>query len=136
MVGSLLFVANLIAPLSLPDSVYMASHFRHVLKKTHSIQGSRFLIPALRGGCGPSAKAAHVTTHDSLPKGTPPHNFGPATQRDNLVYGSFRPGFSETTESAGAVKDEDVAVWAKFMSDQGVKRVVCLLNDDELQFYR
>jgi hypothetical protein len=135
MVGSLFFVANLIAPLSLPDSLFMASRVGHGLEKFVSIQGPRLLLPALRGGCGLSAKAAHVT-HDSLPKGTPPHNFGPATTRDHLVYGSFRPGFSEVTESAGAVKDEDVVVWAKFMSDQGVKRIVCLLNDDELQFYR
>ncbi len=74
--------------------------------------------------------------HDGIPPGTPPQNFGPATARDSLVYGSFRPGFSVTTESAGAVKDEDVVAWAKFMSNQGVKRIICLLNDDELQFYR
>ncbi len=81
-----------------------------------------------------SSKA--VSQHDNLPEGTPPHNFGPATSRDNIVFGSFRPGFSEATESAGAVKDEDVATWANYISEQGVKRIICLLNDDELQFYR
>ena len=128
MIGSLLFVTNILAPLALPDSLYIG----HGLKKSISIQGSRFSLPPLRGGGGLSAKAAH----DNLPEGNSPHNFGPATPRDNLVYGSFRPGFSEATESAGAVQDEDVAVWAKFMSDQGVQRIVCLLNDDELEFYR
>ena len=133
MVGTLFIAANLIAPLSLRGSTYVASRFEQSLEGIVSTQRPRMMLPSLRGGCGLSAKAGH---HDSLPEGTPPHNFGPATPRDNLVYGSFRPGFSENTESAGAVKDEDAAAWAKYMSDQGVKRIVCLLNDDELQFYR
>jgi hypothetical protein len=85
----------------------------------------------LRGG-GLSMKS----NHDSIPTGNSAHNFGPATARDDLVHGSFRPGFSEATESRGAVNDDDVLIWAKFMQSQGVKRVICLLNDDELQFYR
>jgi hypothetical protein len=74
--------------------------------------------------------------HDPLPPGTSPNNFGTASGRDDLVYGSSRPGFSEETEKAGAVEDADVALWAAFMREKGVKRVICLLNDDEMDFYK
>jgi hypothetical protein len=74
--------------------------------------------------------------HDALPPNNSPHNFGPATARDDLVYGSFRPAFSEATEKAGSVDDADVAIWAAFMKENGVKRIICLLNDDEMNFYK
>ncbi len=74
--------------------------------------------------------------HDPLPPSNSPHNFGPATARDDLVYGSFRPAFSEATEKANSVEDADVAVWTAFMKENGVKRIICLLNDDEMNFYK
>lgn len=86
----------------------------------------------LRGGNGKTMQS----THDNIPIGNAAHNFGTATSRDDLVYGSFRPGFSESTETRAAVKDEDVSLWADFMKSHGIKRVICLLNDEELEFYR
>ena len=74
--------------------------------------------------------------HDPLSATTAPNNFGSISARDNLVYGSFRPAFSEETEKAGSVEDADVASWAAFMRENGIKRVINLLNDDEMNFYK
>jgi hypothetical protein len=71
-----------------------------------------------------------------LPPGTAKNNFAPATARDSLVHGSFRPGFSEDTEKPGAVDDAAVAEWAKDLQDNGIKRVVCLLKDEEVKYYQ
>ena len=96
-----------------------------------SISTCRSLSHTLRT---PISMAHHA--HDKLPEFNSPHNFGPASLRDDLVFGSFRPAFSEETEGKGLVEDADVAQWAKFMREQSVKRVVCLLNDEELDFYK
>lgn len=49
-------------------------------------------------------------------------NFAPATTRDELVYGSSRPGYSKDNETPGGVADEDVVRWCKFMQE----KVPCL----------
>jgi hypothetical protein len=74
--------------------------------------------------------------HAHLPPDNAKHNFAAGSKLDVLIYGSSRPGFSVETEKPGAVDDADVAVWAKDLQEQGIKRVVCLLKDDELKFYR
>ena len=71
-----------------------------------------------------------------LPPDTAKYNFAPASARDSLVHGSFRPGFSVDTEKPGAVADSEVAQWARELQDNGVKRVVCLLKEEELQYYQ
>ena len=40
------------------------------------------------------------------------------------------------TEKPGAVADSEVAQWARELQDNGVKRVVCLLKEEELQYYQ
>mmetsp|Transcript_17508 Transcript_17508/g.22829 ORF Transcript_17508/g.22829 Transcript_17508/m.22829 type:complete len:175 (+) Transcript_17508:71-595(+) len=62
-------------------------------------------------------------------------NFGQASSRDELVYGSARPGFSKDNEKPGAVADSDVDAWVEFMQSQGIKRILSLLGDDEAEWY-
>ena len=71
-----------------------------------------------------------------LPPDTAKYNFAPASGRDSLVYGSFRPGFSEATEKEGAVDDSEVAQWATDLQANGIKRVVCLLKEEETKYYK
>lgn len=54
-----------------------------------------------------------------------PRNFAPASQRDVIVYGADRPGY--TTE----LIDE----WIAFMLAQDIRRVVCLLSHERLTKY-
>ena len=71
-----------------------------------------------------------------LPPDTAKFNFAPASTRDSLVHGSFRPGFSEATEKPDSVEDADVAEWAKHLQENGIKRVICLLKDEEVKYYK
>jgi hypothetical protein len=77
-----------------------------------------------------------VPAHLLLPPGTAKHNFAPGSRLDTLVHGSSRPGFSPESEMAGAVDNVDVSAWAMDMKEKGIRRVVCLLKDKELKFYR
>eukprot|EP00667_Euglena_gracilis_P026480 EG_transcript_31935 len=56
--------------------------------------------------------------------------------KDELVYGSERPGYSKDNERPGAINSEDVIPWCEFMKAQGVARILSLLGDDEVQWYR
>lgn len=58
------------------------------------------------------------------------HNFAPASTRDEIVHGCESPGApgDGATSSAEVVSD-----WMEFMESKGIKRVVCLMNADELE---
>ena len=58
------------------------------------------------------------------------YNFGPANEGEQIVYGSERPGFD--FHSVGA---RDVSRWISFMRNNGIKRVCCLLTEEQLDFY-
>jgi protein-tyrosine phosphatase len=58
------------------------------------------------------------------------YNFGPANEGEQIVYGSERPGFD--FHSVGA---RDVSRWITFMRTNGIKRVCCLLAEEQLDFY-
>eukprot|EP00292_Cryptomonas_paramecium_P020222 CAMPEP_0113690128 /NCGR_PEP_ID=MMETSP0038_2-20120614/17593_1 /TAXON_ID=2898 /ORGANISM="Cryptomonas paramecium" /LENGTH=181 /DNA_ID=CAMNT_0000611367 /DNA_START=1 /DNA_END=546 /DNA_ORIENTATION=+ /assembly_acc=CAM_ASM_000170 len=74
--------------------------------------------------------------HPQLPADVAKNNFAPASSRDLLVFGSSRPGFSPDNEKAGAVDDADVAKWVQDVKENDIKRVVCLLKKDELDYYK
>ncbi|CEM14043.1 unnamed protein product [Vitrella brassicaformis CCMP3155] len=59
----------------------------------------------------------------------------PASSRDSLVYGTERPGYSPDNEKPGAVATELVDEWAAHMKEHGVKRILSLLGDDEVEWY-
>lgn len=48
------------------------------------------------------------------------NNFSLVSDRDALVYGSCRPGYAKDNETPGAVRDEDVEAWCKFMHEKVV----------------
>jgi protein-tyrosine phosphatase len=57
--------------------------------------------------------------------------FGPARQGERIVYGSQRPGYSNTSV-AKPIVDE----WISFMKSRGILRVCCLLGPAQLAYYK
>ena len=58
------------------------------------------------------------------------YGFGAAGPREEIVFGAQRPGFNGTSVSAA-----EVVEWIRYMREQGVRRVVCLLPDEQLAYY-
>lgn len=58
------------------------------------------------------------------------NNFCRVSQRDALAFGSSRPGFPSKS-----VTQEEVTPWVSFMLDNGIKRVLSMLGDDEKEEY-
>ena len=57
-------------------------------------------------------------------------NFGPAWT-DSIVFGSQRPGYYSDERP---IKQSSIEKWIEFMKENGIKRVVCLL-DKKLEYY-
>lgn len=53
------------------------------------------------------------------------YKFAPASENETIVFGSARPGYS----------NEQVNEWIKFMQNQGIQRVCCLLPESQLRRY-
>ncbi len=60
-----------------------------------------------------------------------PYGFAPASKSEGIVYGAQRPGYSSRSVSA-----DEVNVWIDFMRAAGIKRVCCLLSENQLKFYK
>jgi protein-tyrosine phosphatase len=56
--------------------------------------------------------------------------FRPPAKDEKLVFGAQRPGYPGKFVQRQVVDD-----WIAFMKAQGVRRVICLLSDDELKYY-
>ncbi len=54
-----------------------------------------------------------------------PYKFAPASPTETIVFGAARPGYTH----------EQVQDWITFMQQQGIQRVCCLLDDDQLSRY-
>ena len=52
--------------------------------------------------------------------------FGPACDNEQIVFGAQRPGYDPAS-----IKD-----WISYMKAQGIKRVCCLLSEEELSSYQ
>lgn len=59
------------------------------------------------------------------------NNFSPATDSETMVYGACRPGYP-----SHSVSQSDVNKWIEFMREQRIARVVCLLSESQLRYYR
>jgi protein-tyrosine phosphatase len=59
-----------------------------------------------------------------------PHNFGPASIDETIVYGASRPGYSSPS-----VQSDEVQDWIQFMKENGIQRVCCLLEEEQLAYY-
>ncbi len=53
------------------------------------------------------------------------YKFAPAWENEQIVFGSARPGYS----------NENVNQWVKFMQNQDIKRICCLLSQPQLIRY-
>ncbi|MHA1608070.1 MAG: hypothetical protein ACTSWP_11165 [Candidatus Freyarchaeota archaeon] len=58
------------------------------------------------------------------------HGFTPAFEGEKIVFGAQRPGYPSRT-----VNDSKVKEWIRFMKSRGIKRVVCLLPPEQLEYY-
>ena len=74
-------------------------------------------------------------------KGRSRFNYGSASKRDALVFGSERPGQPKpnpdtpVTPRGPLVAAHIVDQWAAHMRSKGIRRALCLLNEAELAFY-
>ena len=57
-------------------------------------------------------------------------NFSRASLLDDIVYGAARPGYGSQR-----VDDDEVTAWIDHMRANGVSRVLCLLDDQQLAYY-
>lgn len=68
-----------------------------------------------------------------------PHNFGPASSRDDLVWTSQRPGGDPSGNETSRVVDTQAQVdeWVTFMTtpERNIRHVFILMSDQELQVY-
>ncbi|WP_445638216.1 Tyrosine specific protein phosphatases domain-containing protein [Nostoc sp. DSM 114161] len=53
------------------------------------------------------------------------YKFAPACEKEQVVFGARRPGYT----------NQMVEDWIEFMKSQGIKRVCCLLPDEQLASY-
>ncbi|AUX24283.1 protein-tyrosine phosphatase [Sorangium cellulosum] len=81
-----------------------------------------------------------------------PYNLAPASPLDRVVHGAERPGFGMALWSASGIRssvsvppragdapdpsEAPVEAWLGFMARQGMREVLCLLDDDELSALR
>ena len=59
-----------------------------------------------------------------------PHAFGEASQDERIVFGARRPGYPNER-----VDERCVADWIGFMQDNEIRRVMCLLEKGQLDYY-
>lgn len=53
------------------------------------------------------------------------YRFAPASEQEKIVFGASRPGYSP----------HKIYHWIDFMRQQNIKRVCCLLADEQLRYY-
>ncbi|MBU7018016.1 MAG: dual specificity protein phosphatase family protein [Theionarchaea archaeon] len=58
------------------------------------------------------------------------YGFGPASEDEKIVFGAQRPGYP-----LQSVQRHTIEEWISFMKNQGIKRVCCLLSEDQLDSY-
>jgi protein-tyrosine phosphatase len=58
------------------------------------------------------------------------YGFGPASEDEEIVFGAQRPG-----HPFQSVQRDTIKKWISFMKNQGIKRVCCLLSQDQLNYY-
>ncbi|AIG98445.1 hypothetical protein AFULGI_00016860 [Archaeoglobus fulgidus DSM 8774] len=58
------------------------------------------------------------------------YGFCAAFDGEKVVFGAQRPGYSSKN-----VGEDEVKEWIDFMKDNGIRRVVCLLPQEQLEYY-
>jgi protein-tyrosine phosphatase len=62
------------------------------------------------------------------------HNFGAASTRDKVLFTAERPGSDRAGEGV-VIPAETVIEWTSFMKDNGIRHILMLLDDNELEDY-
>jgi protein-tyrosine phosphatase len=62
-----------------------------------------------------------------------PFNFGPASDRDTILFTCERPGGDQ---GDSMISNESVQTWIDYMKSQHIKHVLVLLDDNELENYQ
>jgi hypothetical protein len=68
-------------------------------------------------------------------------NFSSASSRDPFVFGAQRPGHihpeigTPSTPRGPAITKDRIIPWIQFMRSNRIKRCICLLTQEELNFY-
>ncbi len=57
-------------------------------------------------------------------------NFRPAARYESIVFGAERPGYPSSSVEEGVVQN-----WILFMKDQDIRRVCCLLSQEQLDYH-
>ncbi|XYH93447.1 protein tyrosine phosphatase [Sorangium sp. So ce1128] len=100
-----------------------------------------------------SVEAFEIFYRSEQEQATPaPFNFAPASPLDRVVHGAERPGFGMANWSASGIRssvvvppsagaspdpsDAPVEAWLGFMARQGMREVLCLLDEGELALHR
>jgi hypothetical protein len=58
------------------------------------------------------------------------YGFGPPSKEEECVFGSQRPGVP-----GKFVQKQVVDEWVAYMKKQGIRRIICLLSEEELGYY-
>lgn len=58
------------------------------------------------------------------------YGFGPASDDEQFVFGSQRPCYP-----CRSARQADIEDWISFVEERGIKRVCCLLEQDQLAYY-
>ncbi len=62
------------------------------------------------------------------------YGFAPASREERTVFGAQRPGYESLDPRS--VSAELVDGWIGFMRGRGIRRVCCLLEEQQLRYYR
>lgn len=82
----------------------------------------------------PPPSTASLSSHNR-------YNFVGCAAYDDIVYGSERPGYLHPsrdqviTPRGPNTKTDVIQEWMEYMEKQDIKRILCLLTPDEMQFY-
>jgi len=75
-------------------------------------------------------------TYATAPETVAPFNFGRASMRDAILHTCERPGADDRNNTPGGTPQVEVEEWLRFMKDKNVRRVLTLLEPNELAFYK
>jgi protein-tyrosine phosphatase len=57
--------------------------------------------------------------------------FAPASRDEKTVFGAQRPGYGSLS-----VNEDQIRTWIAYMKEQGIRRVCCLLPQEQLGYYQ
>ena len=60
------------------------------------------------------------------------YRFGPASSHEKIVFGAQRPNYHKISN----IMLVDVSDWVCYVKQKGIKRICCLLNEEQLRYYQ